>query len=696
MSSNRTPVSTLLPKSSRQFAKQEYWNKFFGSRKDSFEWYAESDHLKHVFTKYLKQNDSLLVIGCGNSSLSADLYDMGYKNNISVDISEVVVRQMNQKYNSKGERKGLEFRRMDVFDLNFGDTQFNVVIDKGTLDAIASDDQSVDAQKIFWQIDSVLKPFGRYVCVSLLQSHVLHKLIDWFSQNGNWFIRIERIESAEDMTRLESDNTSVILPVFCLIFTKLMPSKDPNPKPMIELSFDQINGKPKRLDTIEELFERIQSIQEFAFIQHYIKNTKISDDEDIHLDLYAQNDSSSPRYTLYFSNYANKRSKLSSSCGVFIVPEGREVEWLFSTSKGRIELTKQSGFERLIVVHLNREHNFSSIEQIKTELSPKILELLPTSIVQMGSEIPFLTLGDEVGTRKVVFEGKSDLSGDYVIEEVSSDGQTYRRLVFLQNKNIIQSEIKLKTIRRGKKKVLTTDSNYLSCSHHEIITAGLSLLQNQSNKHYDLLLIGLGGGCLASYLINNVKSDVQLNLKVVEIDSSMKEVALKWFDLKTSNESKNAKLDIEIEDGLKYIREIDARNQSFDAIIFDIDSKELSEGLSCPPKPFLETELIEKVKSLLVERKGVFVLNLVSRNEDIKKVIYDRLIALFESTLLYPIKQELNEILFSFSANESLPEWMSQKSLANKLKLISNHQFYMDSLKECYIDLCSNRLRTLK
>ena len=695
MSQKGKSVSNLLPKSSRQFADQQYWDKFFGNRKDSFEWYAESEHLKHVFAKYIKQNDFLLVIGCGNSSLSADLYDMGFKNNISVDISEVVVRQMNQKYNSKGERDGLQFRRMDVFDLNFDEIQFNVVIDKGTLDAIASDDQSVDVQKMFAQIDSVLKPFGRYICVSLLQSHVLQKLMDWFSHNGNWFIRIERIESAEDVTRLESDKSSVVLPVFCLIFTKLLPSKNPDTKPIIELSFNEINGKPERVTTAEELHERIKSVQEFAFIQHYIKGMKISDDEDIHLNFFDENDSSNPRYTIYFSNYINKRAKSLSSCGVFIVPEGREVEWLFATSKGRIELTKQSGFERLIVVHLNRNHKFLNMDQIKSELSPKILQLLPASMINADSQIPFLTIGDDVGKRTIVFEGKSEFSGDYVVEDVSTDGEIYRRLIFLKNKNIIQSESRLKTIKKGKKKLLTTDLNYLSCSHHEIIAAGLSLLPNENNRHFEILLIGLGGGCLASYIVNHFGSDVNVNLTVIEIDPSMKDIAVKWFELRTLNESNSAKVNIEIEDGLNYIRELDPHKHSFDAIIFDVDSKELSEGLSCPPKPFLENEFLEKVKLLLIERKGVFILNLVSRNEDIKNDIYKQLTALFESTLLFPIKQELNEILFSFSVH-SLPEWINQKGLANKIKTLSKHGLYMESLKESYVDLCSNRLQTLK
>ena len=44
----------------------------------------------------------------------------------------------------------------------------------------------------------------------------------------------------------------------------------------------------------------------------------------------------------------------------------------------------------------------------------------------------------------VLYEGKSALSGDYVVEDVDGDGgQKYRRLIFLSNKNVVQSEARL-------------------------------------------------------------------------------------------------------------------------------------------------------------------------------------------------------------------------------------------------------------
>lgn len=702
MSANSEVLSQLLPKSKSHFAREEYWDKFFKYRKDSFEWYAEYEHLKPLLNRYIKQNDCLLVIGCGNSSLSADLYDFGFKNNTSIDISDVVIKQMDHKYNRNGERNGLQFKCMDVFDMKFGDNCFNVVIDKGTLDAIASDDSNasnLNINKMFEQINGVLKTYGRYICVSLLQSDILKQLIDWFSLNGNWFIRIERCFLAEDLTQQQTDSDSLVLPVFAVICTKLQSLQSINSTIFeVSLNEDNINSKPKRLHTSDEVIKEIQSLQEFAFIQHYIKNVKITTEDDIHLDLFDSNDSVNARYTLYFTNYVNKRSKSPPSCGVFIVPQGREIEWLFGTTKGRVELTKQSNCQKLIIVHLNRNHKYSNIEQIKSELSAKILELLPKNILSTDSHIPYLSIGEDVGHRTVVFEGKSELSGDYVIEEIAiNNTDNYRRLIFLNSKNVVQSEAKLKTTKKGKKKVSVIDHKYLACSHHEVITSGLTLLPNNNRSHCNVLLIGLGGGCLPTYLLNNIQSKVNLNIKVIEIDESMMKIAVQWFELKTVNHSNNVKIELEIEDGLKYICSADPKIESYDYIVFDVDSKDPNIGMSCPPQAFVEIEFIEKVRSLLIERNGIFVLNLVARNQHIKDMVYSHVKQVFNASFVSPIEQELNEIIFGFSTQVQ-PNWLSHNSnttVANKMNELSKHCFYIPLLKDFYINLCNNQLKTL-
>lgn len=59
-------------------------------------------------------------------------------------------------------------------------------------------------------------------------------------------------------------------------------------------------------------------------------------------------------------------------------------------------------------------------------------------------QVPFLSIGEDLGSRVVLHEGYSELSGDYVVEDVDGDGgQKFRRLIFLSNKNVVQSEARL-------------------------------------------------------------------------------------------------------------------------------------------------------------------------------------------------------------------------------------------------------------
>lgn len=55
----------------------------------------------------------------------------------------------------------------------------------------------------------------------------------------------------------------------------------------------------------------------------------------------------------------------------------RETEWLFSTDKGRLHLQDSAGFQRLVVVTLNRGHNYEGLDAIKAELSSRVMELAP-------------------------------------------------------------------------------------------------------------------------------------------------------------------------------------------------------------------------------------------------------------------------------------------------------------------------------
>ena len=60
----------LIPGSNKEFRDKDYWDKFFKIRgTKAFEWYGEYENLCYVIHKYIKLNDKVLVIGCGNSKI---------------------------------------------------------------------------------------------------------------------------------------------------------------------------------------------------------------------------------------------------------------------------------------------------------------------------------------------------------------------------------------------------------------------------------------------------------------------------------------------------------------------------------------------------------------------------------------------------------------------------------------------------
>lgn len=79
--------------------------------------YGEYDTLCDVIDKYIHIKDKVLIIGCGNSKLSADLYDIGIYNSVSIDINASVIHQMKAKYGTN--RPKMSFLEMDVSNVSY-------------------------------------------------------------------------------------------------------------------------------------------------------------------------------------------------------------------------------------------------------------------------------------------------------------------------------------------------------------------------------------------------------------------------------------------------------------------------------------------------------------------------------------------------------------------------------------------------
>ncbi|KAG1677985.1 Methyltransferase-like protein 13 [Nymphon striatum] len=626
----------LLPKTKSEFGNKEYWNKFFQKRgKDSFEWYGEYPQLCLILHKYIKQNNAILGIGCGNSRLCVDLYDVGcYHNNINVDISELAIKSMNQLHTQN--RPGLQFIHMDVLKMTFENEKFHVVVDKGTLDAIMSDSSS-ETEKItesmFNEIQKVLKYGGRYICVSLLQEHIIRKILSWFPSRG-WMIRIHRCFEAEQQV----DSNNIVFPVFVVIITKM--KLLPGASPILELCLEH-DESIRRVSDPEKILENLSALQHYAFVRQKLSGNSVLNDQ-ISVELHSVNNSI-PRYILYIIDRPAKSNKLKFA--IFVVPQGRECEWLFRNEHGQRSLSEKVNCQRLVIVHLSRDHDYTDLESIKSELASKVIELKPTGL-PANYQIPFLSISDDIGQRTVCYRGNSISSGEYVIEEVFKNESYFRRLIFLQCQNIIQSEARLKSVfkkkRRGKNlaEKKQVDLNFLACNHHKFMISGLSFLPSSfqgKTDQIDILLIGLGGGSLAMFLHNNFSS---VHLGVVEIDSGIVDIAKKWFDF--SEDSRNI---VHVDDGINFITSESKLQRKYDIVMLDVDNKDTSLGLSCPPKEFVQPSILNHSHNIL-KSSGVFIINLVCRDKSLQEKAFEDLKKMFRTILVIQVDDEVNKIVY--------------------------------------------------
>ncbi|KAF7316464.1 Methyltransf-25 domain-containing protein [Mycena indigotica] len=172
-----------LPSSNDQYGHKSYWDERYAqeSANDAaFDWFKSYADLAPLIRDLIPNKDArILMLGCGNSTLSQDMYDDGYKNIVNVDYSGVVVEQMRARHAEK--RPELEWLEMDVRDLKFPDASFDVAIDKGTMDAMMTakgdvwdpPQQVVDdcTAEVDETIRCLKKPSGVFIYLTFGQPH---------------------------------------------------------------------------------------------------------------------------------------------------------------------------------------------------------------------------------------------------------------------------------------------------------------------------------------------------------------------------------------------------------------------------------------------------------------------------------------------------------------------------------------------
>ncbi|CAM9338250.1 unnamed protein product [Laminaria digitata] len=136
-------AATAASTSPEDYSSMECWDKRY--REGMFvEWYCGFDHVRPLFERFVPKDSSVLDVGCGDKPLAWDLRDAGYTGKIcSFDFSPTVIEQHlaeKEKLDRTRLDTGVEFRVLDARNLPFEGGTFDLVVDKGTVDAMLCDE----------------------------------------------------------------------------------------------------------------------------------------------------------------------------------------------------------------------------------------------------------------------------------------------------------------------------------------------------------------------------------------------------------------------------------------------------------------------------------------------------------------------------------------------------------------------------
>ncbi|KAL3144077.1 hypothetical protein ABBQ32_003872 [Trebouxia sp. C0010 RCD-2024] len=171
-------MSHPLPDRNEQYLEMGYWNTRFDSEQH-YDWFKGFNEFKHLCIGHLQCTDSICILGCGNSTLTQDLYNSGYQNLTSVDLSEVVIDRMRKNAAAASQHK-IKWQVADMLDLPYPDSSFNAVIEKGTMDVLFVDNDDPFSpkaevrQRVFQMLDEthrVLKADGAFLSITFAQPH---------------------------------------------------------------------------------------------------------------------------------------------------------------------------------------------------------------------------------------------------------------------------------------------------------------------------------------------------------------------------------------------------------------------------------------------------------------------------------------------------------------------------------------------
>lgn len=320
---------------------------------------------------------------------------------------------------------------------------------------------------------------------------------------------------------------------------------------------------------------------------------------------------------------------------------------------------------------MNPGFSFTSLKSVQSELTPVIQGLIPENCTNLP--VPYLTDGDELGERLLIYQTK-----DLLIEEVRNDEETvYRRLIFSKNLSQIQSQFRViykeNSEKTNKNKQFPSlliekpgffagiDHSFLDFECHKLIVVGLALMSCEFFEQKIKKVAVLGGGlcALSGFLYEHFAG---FHVETVEIDENIIKLAKELFELREDCddfrvicedawgfiEKKSKELEGKLlknnENEEKYIENEDKCAELYDLLIIDINSEDCEK--CSPPAKFLSAEFLLKMQSCL-RSSGMVFINFISKDEKILQTFLQELSQIFHLIYSAKAEDEYNTVIYA-------------------------------------------------
>ncbi|XP_069583063.1 EEF1A lysine methyltransferase 4 [Ranitomeya imitator] len=167
--------------SAGRYKELEYWDSRYEEEErlltGGHEWFGAYRDFAHLVRRELRPRTTGLVLGCGTSSLSAELYNEGVRPLVSIDYSPVCIKEMAQR---NAKVPDMSWMVMDARHLHFPDGTFDLIIEKGTLDAMMVDEKDpwrvtqgtiTLVDQVLSEVSRVLAPNGCFMSITFSPPH---------------------------------------------------------------------------------------------------------------------------------------------------------------------------------------------------------------------------------------------------------------------------------------------------------------------------------------------------------------------------------------------------------------------------------------------------------------------------------------------------------------------------------------------